>query len=202
MKRFLDKLAEVGFANCMKGTFRRGYYRRLQKKYQFESWHLSPYELREYAQKTAEYVSSKQADLVVDIGCGLGEIIRHIQAKRRIGIDIQQEVVLAAKFLDKTKEIEFRKGSGSELGSHQVIDYLITLGFMHGSNEDVWRPIYHKMIQENQIKHIIVDTLPAREDSYLLDFSKILPESFMLEEQMGSFLAGRFVLVYKNTACV
>ena len=48
---------------------------------------ISPYELRKYVQVTAEYVNSKKADVVADIGCGLGEMLRHINAETRIGID-------------------------------------------------------------------------------------------------------------------
>ena len=196
--KIISRAKEVGIKNLIIGIMKVPYYKILQKKYHFSNWHLTPYELREYVQIVAAYVNKQNAGCVVDLGCGLGELIRHIKAKKRIGIDIQDETIGAAKHLHGHTDIEFRKGTFEELGTGQDIDYLITLGFMHGSPHEVWQPLYTKACKENNIKYVIVDSTKTTEESYFLDFSKILPSEYKKCKQFGPLLGGRYVYIYKK----
>ncbi|WP_160558359.1 class I SAM-dependent methyltransferase [Parablautia muri] len=36
----------------------------------------------------------------MDIGCGLGELLRHITANKKVGMDMCEDVILAARELD------------------------------------------------------------------------------------------------------
>lgn len=191
-----SKIKEVGVINCVVGTIKREKYKKLRKKYQFTEWHLSPYELREYAQIVARYVTNQKADVVVDIGCGLGEVIRHIKAKKRIGLDVNENLIEAAKLLGK--DITYSVGSFDEFNWEEPVDYLLTLGFMHGSTEEKWKPYYEGVAGRNDIRHFIVDTLPDTEKSNLLDFSKILPEEYKLIEKIGPLRGGRYIEVYEK----
>lgn len=198
IKKVVCKTKEVGLKNLMIGIVKIFWYKILQKKYHFESWHLTPYELRKYVQIVAEYVNDQNAEYVVDLGCGLGELIRHIKAKRRRGIDILDETINTARHLHRFTDIEFKKGSFDELGTEQNIDYLITLGFMHGSPQEVWKPIYCKACKQNNIKHIIVDSTQPTEECYRLDFSQILPSEYEECNKIGPLLGGRYLYVYKK----
>lgn len=101
MLHFISKVKEVGIGNCIVGILKRERYKRLSKRYHFDSWHTSPYELRKYIQVAAEYMNANHAEVVVDIGCGLGEMLHHINAKVKIGFDIHEEPIRAAKMLSK-----------------------------------------------------------------------------------------------------
>lgn len=160
MGKIIKKIEEVGLKNTVVGSVKKMYYARLRKQYQFDSWHESPYELRKYAQATAEYINRHNAQTVVDIGCGLGEVIRNVSTPNRIGLDECGICIEVASKLDKSKQIKYIVGSFNELKVDGIIDYVITLGFMHGSNEDTWKPAYHKCASENDIKAFIVDVLP------------------------------------------
>ncbi|MBQ2934649.1 MAG: class I SAM-dependent methyltransferase [Lachnospiraceae bacterium] len=199
MNRFTRKVKEVGWKNTLIGFLKRLYYKSLRKKYQFDPWHDSPYELRKYAQATAEYINRHGADTVVDIGCGLGEVLRNISAPQRIGLDECGICIEVAKKLDKTKRIQYVQGSFNDLKVQDTIDYVITLGFMHGSREDIWKSAYHRCASENDAKAFIVDVLPESDSTYCLDFSLILPENYVLKEKMGPFLSGRWLYVYEKT---
>lgn len=198
MKKIVQKCKEVGVLNTIIGCVKAVRYRFLQKKYHFESWHLTPYELREYAQATVAYINSQHPQTVIDIGCGLGETISHIKAQNRIGIDAGLHNINTAKALYKNSGIDFRHGSFPDLGSGLTIDYLITLNFMHGSDETTWQTPYYKCASENDIKHFLVDVVPASDNVHCLDFSKILPPSYHLKDKMGPFLSGRYLLVYEK----
>lgn len=195
----MKKIKEVGLINVIVGTVKREKYKKLQKRYQFDSWHISPYELRKYAQVTAAYINEHKPEAVVDIGCGLGEILRHIQCPVKKGFDEQQAVLDAAKLLCHKEDIEFVHGSFNKVNDLGRIDYLITLGFMHGGDESMWTASYHEVAKRNDVRRFLVDTLPADGPTHHLNFSMILPEDYRLVDKLGPFLGGRFLEVYEKT---
>lgn len=124
-------------------------------------------------------------------------MLRHTNAEVRIGFDIHEEAIEAAKILSKGNII-FHTGSFDEVNIKEPIDYLITLGFMHGSTEETWASCYHDIARRNEIKHFIIDTVPEEGGSHFLDFNKILPDDYKLIDKMGPFLGGRFIEVYEK----
>lgn len=197
--RIYRKVREVGFKNCLYGALLSEKYKRMQKIYGFETWHLSPYEWREYLQKTASYINMHNAKKVVDIGCGLGDLLRHINADIKIGIDIHEEVITAARALND-KVITYRVGSFNDITGEKDIDYMITLNFTHGGTEKVWNELYHAVARKNDIRHFIVDTVPENGPSHFLNFSEILPKSYKMIERMGPFLGGRHIEVWGKSS--
>lgn len=198
MIHLLRKIGEVGIINCILGGVKRERYKRLCKKYHFDSWHITPYELRKYLQDTVAYVNEKKADVVVDIGCGLGEMLRHINARKRVGFDIHEEPNRVARMLHKGNVI-YHVGSFDEVNLEETIEYLITLNFMHGSTEETWRDCYHDIAKRNDIRHILIDTVPeGYNGAHYLNFSMILPDNYKLIDKMGPFLGGRFIEVYEK----
>lgn len=195
------KIQEVGIKNVLIGALKRVKYERLQKKYNFDAWHLSPYEWREYIQKTAEYINSNGAVKVIDIGCGLGGLLRHVDAKVKIGLDVSLKTISAASSLHEKggDGIVFKQGSFNDVVDEGDIDYVITLGFMHGGTEKTWKEPYHLIAEQNNIKNFIVDVVPAVGDSHCLDFEKILPSNYKKIEKLGPFLSGRYVEVWRKT---
>ncbi len=191
----LRKINEVGIKNCLVGTFLSLKYRRMQKIYKFDTWHFSPYEWREYLQKTAEYINANNAKKVIDIGCGLGELLKHLNAETRIGLDESEGIIGAASELSHGK-ITYKVGSFNEVMGEKDVDYLVTLGFTHGCAEDAWKDPYHTISERNDIKNFIVDTVPAEGKSHFLDYSKILPDNYAKIEKLGPFLGGRCIEVW------
>lgn len=195
--RIVKKTKEVGVKNCIKGAVLRQKYIRMQKKYGFEEWHFSPYEWREYLQKTAAYINLHDAEKVIDIGCGLGGLLSHINAASKIGLDIHEEVIMAARALNN-ESITYRVGSFSEVIGEKNVDYLITLGFTHGGTEETWKEPYHTIAEKNDIRNFVVDTVPEDGPSHYLDYSKILPKNYVMVDRMGPFLGGRCVEVWEK----
>lgn len=196
------KIKEVGLINTIKGTCRRSYYNKLQKKYDFDTWHISPYELREYAQVVVKYIN-EQAPIeneIVDIGCGLGEVIRNVNAPKKFGFDLSPAAIEVANLLDKKNSVTYSVGTFNEVGSGRTIDYLVTLGFMQGSKEDKWVDDYTNITTNNDIKNVIVDVLPFSEEQKTnnLDFTKILPSNYKLKERKGPYLSGRYIEIYSK----
>lgn len=63
-------------------------------KYHFDAWHLNPYEWKSTA--CVEYLNTHDCKTLVDIGGGLGEILQHVKADKKIGLDLQEEVIMVA----------------------------------------------------------------------------------------------------------
>lgn len=165
--KIIRKIKEVGPGNVLIGGIRRIRYKKLYRKYHFDSWHLSPYEWKAYAQACVNYVNAHDCQTVVDIGCGLGGVLQHCRAPEKIGIDLHEEVILAARELS-------------------------------GGAEDTWRKPYHTAAERNDVRHFIVDTVPAEGGSHFLDWSRILPDHYKRIERFGPFLGGRYVEVWEK----
>ena len=195
--RIRQKVKEVGLKNCVWGAILRERYKLMQKKYGFDTWHFSPYEWREYAQMTASYINAHKAKKVIDIGCGLGGLLQHIEADIKIGMDIHEDVIQAARAL-KGKNVTYKVGSFNEVVGEEGIDYLITLGFTHGGTEQSWKEPYHMIAQKNDIRHFVVDTVPEDGPSHYLNYREVLPEDYTLIDRMGPFLGGRCVEIWEK----
>ena len=195
--KIVRKTREVGVRNCMRGALLRIKYMKMQKQYGFDKWHYTPYEWREYVQRTARYINAHGAAKVVDIGCGLGGLLEHIDAFSRIGLDIHEEVIEAAKALNDGS-VTYRVGSFDDVADEETVDYLITLGFTHGGREATWKEPYHNIAEKNDIRHFVVDTVPEDGTSHFLDYGQILPSNYKMIEKMGPFLGGRCVEIWEK----
>lgn len=201
----IQKIKEVGLPNVVTGFIKRIQYVKLMKKYHFDVWHLSPYEWRQYMQECAKYINADSgraagqkngSKTVVDIGCGLGGLLQHIKADKRIGLDIHKEVILAARELSKGG-IVYQEGSFEDVAEDSV-DYFVTLNFMHGGTEDTWIEPYRKAAERNHVLHFMVDTVPSQGGSHFLDWRKILPENYKRIERLGPFSGGRYLEVWER----
>jgi len=74
-------------------------YRRLQRQFGFHPWHVqSPYLRRSYKARVVKLVNGFHPETVVEIGCGLGEIVARTTARHRFGFDCEPAAVTAASF--------------------------------------------------------------------------------------------------------
>lgn len=72
----------------------------LKRIYKFDAWHVSSFTDRPYAHSVVNFLNSRaQRGSVVEVGCGLGDILRHLDYKERVGLDRSQEALRAAKIL-------------------------------------------------------------------------------------------------------
>lgn len=199
----IQKVFEVGFINLIIGCIKRVRYTFLYRKYGFDKWHIQPYELRKYAIETGRYISKYRPRLAMDIGCGLGDLLRHIkfsETGQGFGYDLDSGAIKAAKKLSRSNRLKFQVGSFGQVDFDETIDYVIALGFMHGSAEETWKPQFEKLIERNKIHHIVVDIFPEikSEGWHSLDFSKILPPEFKRIEKMGVFKGGKYIEIWAN----
>jgi SAM-dependent methyltransferase len=69
--------------------------------FRFEKWHIAPFTGKEYCRVIVSELNKKSArNTVVDLGCGLGDIVSRLRYKNKLGIDIDCNVINAANFLN------------------------------------------------------------------------------------------------------
>jgi SAM-dependent methyltransferase len=74
----------------------------LKKVTGFEDWHVSSFTDRPYAESVVNFLNSRSQRIsIVEVGCGLGDILRHLDYKERLGLDRSPEVLRAARVLTK-----------------------------------------------------------------------------------------------------
>lgn len=162
-----------GFCSYVRGCFSAMRKVMLRRKYKFSAWHVSPYHWRAYAMELTKeankLVKKEGLQSVAEVGCGLGEIIKRIEAPKRTGIDMEAEVIQAAK--RKSKGVEFETGSFEKLYGKNL-DMLISVNFPHAIAPEELKPIFAKLAET--VRYFWVDRVHYQ---YFHDYDKIMPNS-------------------------
>jgi len=135
--------------------------RGLRMVFQFDAWHASaPYACRPYKRKIVELVNALEPATVVEVGCGLGEILSRIRANERFGFDADRAVIRAARFLHGGKVHWINADLAAVatlLPEKRRIDCLIMVNWIHNlSPEQLWvclRPLL------SRIKWLVLDAI-------------------------------------------
>jgi len=145
--------------NCLFDAF---FLKVLKFVYKFDNWHsLSSVNCRRYKSQLISKINllSQMENLVtvVEIGCGLGDLLSNINANNKYGFDIDYGVIKASKFLHK--DIIFLNGSfveTCEIPENQI-DLLILVNWTHNlSLEEISNEVNHILISK-QVNFILVD---------------------------------------------
>jgi len=74
--------------------------------FRFDRWHLVSFYERPYARDIVEFANSRiTRSSVLEIGCGLGDIVRRLDYPIRIALDNEEEVLSALIVLNKFQRI-------------------------------------------------------------------------------------------------
>ena len=153
-------------------------------------------EHRPYALELCRYVNEliekEWLENVVEIGCGLGEILARIKVRQRIGFDVDENVVMAAKPLHK--KIEFHKGTFGDVRGRDI-DVLIAVNFTHNIAPDELQRQFADLLANNKVKFIVVDSV---EYTYFHNFATIFGDKCQKVWQSREFEHKRTVQIYGN----
>lgn len=200
--KIFEKIKEIkeygGIWFFFKGSLRYALYFSLRLKYHFHKWHLAPIEWRPYALEIVRYVNillqKENLNTVVDIGCGTGDILAGLKAKKRMGLDIEDEVIELAKLVHP--DIFFKTGSFNDVKGEDI-DVLITVNFIHGIDPKDLLGYYNLLLKNNRIKYICIDSVRYQYDC---DFDRLFQSLVLKTEKVyekTGFKSGRKILVYK-----
>jgi hypothetical protein len=104
----------------------------LWKYFKFNSWHVYGSTQPKYQGECIRILNELgNRSTIVEIGCGLGSILKSVDYQNRYGLDIEENVISAAKFLDRRDKINFVTGSFKEARKFQNIDVLLAVNWVH-----------------------------------------------------------------------
>jgi SAM-dependent methyltransferase len=156
----LMQLGFIGIANCFLGKI---YLRLLSMVFKFDRWHTSaPYSCRPYKSEVVNAANNINPSSVLEVGCGLGEIVSKINSKKCFGIDRDAHVINAAIFLCRKKKIKFFVANLSDVqiisnNIGQNIDLLVLVNWPHGCP---WSQLYdavRNLINTLGVSSILID---------------------------------------------
>lgn len=157
IERKIGTARKKGLKWCI---FCKGYsfiLKHMQMIYGFDPWHSDNLtSCRPYKKYVAVLVSDLCPHKVVEIGCGLGDIISNIEAFEKFGIDPSQPAISAAKLLYPFSNTRWLVGDLSDL--NQVsghIDVLLAIGWVHEVSADYLENLISPHV--NRISYILLD---------------------------------------------
>jgi hypothetical protein len=157
------KLKSIGLRNvllCCNDIAKAQFYRLV---WGFDSWHASQgFHCRQYKGIAVKMSDDFGPSCVVDVGCGLGDVICRVNAPMRFGIDADERVIRAARSIHKSN-ISFMQGTIDTVADLSVprVDILLLLNWLHGCNEINVRRILldpvRNSIKKKKIRFILFD---------------------------------------------
>lgn len=170
----------------------RMYREYLQKVIGFDEWHLGSLEGRHYALPMIHrvnelLVSGGTSGEVIEIGCGLGDIISLIRWKNRIGYDIDKRTIIAARILHPLTA--FRVGTFDELRDKKI-SILMALNFLHRITDEDCCRYFYQLFHKNEVELVIVDEVQSPPYQYAHDYVKLFGKlGYVLEYKSRGYPA-------------
>ena len=93
---------------------------------------------------------------IVEIGCGRGDIIGNLRYVDKVGFDINEEVIRAAKIFHTNTT--FYVGSFPDVHIGEI-EAIIMVNFIHEISPEKLKKLIEKMIENNKIRIFIIDIL-------------------------------------------
>ena len=165
---YLARFIERGVALYQTGAWRavrcrvdRLWLGALRHFLQFDSWHASaPYSCRPYKKVVVDLVNSLRPDTVVEVGCGIGDILSRVRARERFGFDIDSAVIRAARFLHPGRVRWISGGAASieqNIPPGQRIDCLIMVNWIHNLSPEQLAACVLPILP--RVGHVLVDSI-------------------------------------------
>ena len=185
-----EDINELWISDWEIGRLKRGILVVFQRLYGFGEWHLAPINERPYAQYVVRSINTMISDgiirgNIVEVGCGVGEIIGNIRAKKinKHGYDIERRQVNCARLLHPFTA--FDQGSFLDV-KERKIDILICINLIHLIPYVEMKEYINGLLENSEIKFILIDTF--RNSSYYRyshDIGELFGDEYRLVRRKG-----------------
>lgn len=173
----------------------------LMRIFKFENWHRYSLYDRLYGLEIIKYCNNcKHKNRIIEIGCGLGDLLRNIHFKKRIGLDSEKNVLKAARLyayitfqFDISYQL-FNFPSTPLIGKHDII---LMVNWNHQIAPDLLKKYFVEYFNNNLNENgcIIMDTVDNKDYEYNHDIN-FLTDSIDCElTKLGTYTYNRSIWI-------
>lgn len=152
--------SEKNIQSAAVGAIKRECYEFLYKIMKFSPWHTTPINEREYAIDLVHDLNNichgSEFRTLVEIGCGIGDIVANVRAKEKIGYDTENAILSAGRLVHPT--VTFKRGSFADVVEGEI-DCLLMVNFIHDIGLENLRESIHQMLKNNKVKMFVIDSV-------------------------------------------
>jgi hypothetical protein len=173
--------------------------------YGFDAWHVSKPFQRPYVRAIIQFINGlppEQRDKICEIGAGLGDILRNVDAHEKFFLEYDEKVLSACKFLAKIHNAGrgarnvFLRFCFPKDNLTERYNIIVMVNWIHAIDGDTLNEQLIRYYNDHLSPggFIIVDSVEAEFANYHQDFKKFQIETFTKKKQLGDdFIFGRRV---------
>lgn len=156
LMRRLRSVRSFGFLRSVRIAVDRVCLAMLHAIYHFDPWHAhAPTSARPYRKTVADVVNGLHPRTVVEVGCGLGSILNLVKAPVRLGYDIDEGAIKAARLLFG-RRILFFHGDTSSVTQPQI-DVLVLVNWIHEISPEELARLLEPLLPRTT--HLLLDAI-------------------------------------------
>jgi len=172
----------------------------------FDRWHLVTYLERQYVFDIVQHLNDRDIrNSALEIGCGLGDIIKRLDYDVRVGLDREKEVLSALRFTNKIQNFgsksinlsvfDFEKDA--VLGTYDVI---IMCNWIHNIEPEFLKIKVEELMRDHLIAggELILDIVANKSYRYNHSPEHLYPNISIKIKVIGNYEHGRKVLSFKK----
>jgi SAM-dependent methyltransferase len=176
----------------------------LRKFFGFDRWHLVTYLERQYVFDIIQHLNNRDIrDSALEIGCGLGDIIKRLNYNVRVGLDREKEVLSAFRFTNKIQKFwvksislsifDFEKDT--VLGKYNVI---IMCNWIHNIEPEFLKIKVEELMRDHLTPggELILDTVENKSYQYNHSPEYLYPNISVEMKVIGNYEHGRKILSF------
>ena len=168
--------------------------------FRFDKWHVNTMIERKYVSDIITYINKRYngpKQTVVEIGCGLGDLLRRLNVKEKVGFDIESNVLKAARVLSTLsgENIRFQTFSFPESDLTLKVNIILMVNWIHHISPEVLKLKISEYFKNNLCDRgeLIIDTVqePGGEYPYNHDITFLTKDLHCQVLKIGSDIRQR-----------
>ena len=176
----------------------------LQRYFHFDKWHIVSLRQRKYARDVISYCNQKSIrNSFLEIGCGLGDIVRNVKYAHKYAYDIDERVLKAAAFMNKINfgsKISFSifHFPGSPLPNKY--DVIVMVNWIHHIEPSILKSKIEEYFNQslNEKGIIIIDTVQHPEYQFNHDINYLVNSIKSTTDKLGDYDRNREIWAIKK----
>jgi SAM-dependent methyltransferase len=178
----------------------------LRMLYGFDRWHITALDQRPYAVDIIKYANQlSERRRCVEIGCGLGDIIRNVNFGDRLGLDNDVKVLEAARLISRIsgkKHIQFSRYNFPDDELRGQYNLIIMVNWIHHISPPLLKKKLFLFAHENLFRsgEIIVDTVQDKSYEFNHDIRSLVENVKCTVARIGEYHRQREVWAIKKSS--